>query len=96
LISKFFENKILQNPFRETVRIDMTNHAKSCTLKAAVIDADRLRFEQTAAQVLAAINADWHRPTLEQIEFVLDRAKSQARDAAAIKELRSEQTPAPV
>jgi hypothetical protein len=60
----------------------------------AVTDAERLRFEQTAAQVLAVINADWHRPTLEQTEFILNRAKSQARDAIAFKESRFGQSPA--
>jgi hypothetical protein len=64
--------------------------------ETAVTAEDRVRFEQLAAQVLAVINADWHRPTLEQTEFILDRARSQARDVVAIKELRSEQTPVQV
>ena len=60
-------------------------------------EAELLRYAQLGAQVLAVINADWHRPTLEQIEYILDQARSQARDAVAIAEIKatgSRQTPA--
>ncbi len=48
-------------------------------------ELDAVRKEQLASQVLAVIAADWSRPTLEETEYILERAGSQARDAVTLE-----------
>jgi hypothetical protein len=55
------------------------------TVTGQLTEQERIRFEILASQALAVVNADWRKPTPEQVEYILDRAKSQARDAVIME-----------
>jgi hypothetical protein len=46
---------------------------------------DVIRREQIAAQIVALMKADFSRPDDAEMELILDRARSQIRDAAQVR-----------